>query len=49
MIAAALALIADAGTDATAAGPLTLIVPVGVLIVVLAIWWGIWRRRRPRT
>ena len=49
VIAAALALIADAGTNATAAGPLTLAIPVGVLIVVLAIWWAVWRRRRART
>jgi len=49
VIAAALALIADAGTNSTAAGPLTLIVPVGVLIVVLAVWWVVWRRRRART
>lgn len=45
MIVAALSLIADAGTNATAAGPLTLVVPVGVLIVVIAIWWVVWRRR----
>jgi hypothetical protein len=45
VIAALLSSIADAGTNATAAGPLTLVVPVGVLIVVLAIWWVIWRRR----
>ena len=49
MIAALLALIADAGTNATAAGPLTLAIPVGVLIVVLAVWWAVWRRRRART
>ena len=41
VIAAALALIADAGTNATAAGPLTLVIPVGVLIVVLAVWWAV--------
>jgi membrane protein DedA with SNARE-associated domain len=49
VILAAAHLIADAGTNATAAGPLTLIVPVGVLIVVIALWWFVWRRRRPRT
>jgi hypothetical protein len=44
-----LALIADAGANSTAAGPLTLAVPVGVLLVVIVVWWVVWRRRRART
>jgi membrane protein DedA with SNARE-associated domain len=49
MIAALLALIADTAANPTAAGPLTLIIPIAVLIVVIAIWWVTWRRRRART
>jgi hypothetical protein len=41
--------LADAGANSTSAGPLTLAIPVGVLIVVVAVWWVVWRRRRART
>ena len=32
-------LIADAGANTTGAGPLTLILPLALLIIVLALWW----------
>jgi hypothetical protein len=47
MSAAALQL-AAAGTS-VGAGVLTLVVPVGLLIVVLAIWFVAFRRSRART
>jgi len=48
VIAAALQ-IADAGANTTGAGPLTLILPLVLLIVVLAFWWIGLRRRRGAT
>jgi hypothetical protein len=43
-------LLADAGTNTTSAGPITLILPLAVLLIVLVVWYFALRRghdRRP--
>lgn len=39
------ATLATAGTNTTGAGPLTLILPLALLVVVIAVWWIGMRRR----
>jgi hypothetical protein len=39
--------LADAGTNSTAAGVLSLVVPLALLAVVLGLWWVALRHRQP--